>query len=839
MTEKMRIDKSGNVGIGTATPTNGKLNIYDNINGTFEALNLSNHYSAGTSGTAIKMGYTAAYYGVRMTTYHQPASYYPAELAFERGNGSGYSESMRIDRSGNVGIGTATPTQPLDVNGSLMVRGNILSSGSMQLGTGATTGDVSIDVGSGRVGNGYAYIDLIGDGTYTDFGTRLIRSNSGPNAPSYLQHHGTGSLFLYTLEAAPIDFYTTSTARMRIGSDGNVGIGTETATYKLDVTGEVRLANNGNRPTVVESTGMISTTGDTGGWAFGHRVKGSSGTDHGGFGFYGGADNLNYYYVGHDYSTPTMVITSGSGGRVGIGTVSPNTTLHVSGNAQLMSLVGADHAYIGWYPDGIATRKGYMGYPASSTNDFTIANEIASAHIILTTNGGAVIINNTSAGNNSKLDVSLGKIRAGTVTSTNGSTIIEGAYTNGAITTFGTEYSSGGPVLGYGVTPSTASADSFFSSTGINANRGAYVMAGGEHKWSSATAASIVAIGTVVSLAETMRLTDAGRLGIGTTTPSSTLDVNGLLTTSGSTGISHGIRMVRSGWTSAFRLGAVSSSGDDFWITSNWNPSTAAQDSSEAGYITLAPKNELRTVIGGTRMATVTTTGVGIGTTSPGTLLDISGTTPTARVIGTSGTTPKLTLSSAGVTAWSFRTSGSDSSFRLDQDGTDRITVLSGGNVGIGTTSPGSTLHIQGNVSASSLTVSGLSSVQSIIERVTITGSAVPTTLNYNILDQAVWFHSASSANNWTLNFRGNASTPLNTVMATGQSLTATLMVLNGATAYSASAYQIDGTAITPRWQGGTTGSANVNSLDAHTFTIIKTSATPTYVVLGSITKYT
>jgi hypothetical protein len=75
--------------------------------------------------------------------------------------------------------------------------------------------------------------------------------------------------------------------------------------------------------------------------------------------------------------------------------------------------------------------------------------------------------------------------------------------------------------------------------------------------------------------------------------------------------------------------------------------------------------------------------------------------------------------------------------------------------------------------------------------------------------------------------------------MYTGQSLTTTLMVLNAATAYSASAYQIDGTTIRPRWQGGTSGSANTNSLDAHTFTIIKTSATPTYVLLGSITKYT
>jgi hypothetical protein len=129
--------------------------------------------------------------------------------------------------------------------------------------------------------------------------------------------------------------------------------------------------------------------------------------------------------------------------------------------------------------------------------------------------------------------------------------------------------------------------------------------------------------------------------------------------------------------------------------------------------------------------------------------------------------------------------------------------------------------------------------VQSIFEKVTVTASAAPATLNYNILDQAILFHSASSTANWTLNFRGNASRTLNSVMSTGQSLTTALMVLNTTTAYSASVYQIDGTSITPRWQGGVSGSANSNSLDVHTFTIIKTSATPTYVLLGSITRYT
>ena len=155
------------------------------------------------------------------------------------------------------------------------------------------------------------------------------------------------------------------------------------------------------------------------------------------------------------------------------------------------------------------------------------------------------------------------------------------------------------------------------------------------------------------------------------------------------------------------------------------------------------------------------------------------------------------------------------------------MVLTTGGNLGIGTTTPSASLH-----------VSGTTMVEQIIEKVNVTGSAPPTTFNVDLTSGSIFFRSASTAANWTANFRGNTTTPLNSMMYNGQSITATVMVLNGATAYSASAYQIDGASIIPRWQGGTSGSANANSLDAHQFTIIKV-ASASYVMLGSITKYT
>ena len=149
------------------------------------------------------------------------------------------------------------------------------------------------------------------------------------------------------------------------------------------------------------------------------------------------------------------------------------------------------------------------------------------------------------------------------------------------------------------------------------------------------------------------------------------------------------------------------------------------------------------------------------------------------------------------------------------------------GNIGINNTVPSASLH-----------VSGTMMIQQIIEKVNVTGSAPPATFNVDLTSGSLFFRSASTGTNWTLNFRGDTGTTLNSMMYNGQSLTATVLVFNGATAYSASAYQIDGATVTPRWQGGTSGSANANSLDAHQFTILKI-ASASYHVLGSITKYT
>jgi hypothetical protein len=149
-----------------------------------------------------------------------------------------------------------------------------------------------------------------------------------------------------------------------------------------------------------------------------------------------------------------------------------------------------------------------------------------------------------------------------------------------------------------------------------------------------------------------------------------------------------------------------------------------------------------------------------------------------------------------------------------------------GTNIGINTTQPSASLHVSGGLI-----------LQQVYERVNITASAPPVTLSLDLANGAIFYRSASTAANWTVNFRGDATTPLNDIMYTGQVLTATVLTSQASTPYSASTIQIDGRSIVPRWQGGVSSSV-ANGLEANTYTIIKL-ASASYNLLASITRYT
>jgi hypothetical protein len=124
-------------------------------------------------------------------------------------------------------------------------------------------------------------------------------------------------------------------------------------------------------------------------------------------------------------------------------------------------------------------------------------------------------------------------------------------------------------------------------------------------------------------------------------------------------------------------------------------------------------------------------------------------------------------------------------------------------------------------------------------ETTVISATAASGTVICNIADTSVTYYTANASANFTLNFRGNSSLTANSFIATNDAVTHVFLNTNGTAAYYPTAYQIDGTAGTPIWQGGVAPTAgNTSSIDSYSFTIIKTAATPTYKILASQTQF-
>ena len=125
-----------------------------------------------------------------------------------------------------------------------------------------------------------------------------------------------------------------------------------------------------------------------------------------------------------------------------------------------------------------------------------------------------------------------------------------------------------------------------------------------------------------------------------------------------------------------------------------------------------------------------------------------------------------------------------------------------------------------------------------IIETATVSATAATGTINYDITTQSVLYYTTNASANWTVNFRGSSGTSLDTIMSTGESMSVTFLVTQGATAYYNSAIQVDGSSVTPKWQGGTAPtSGNASSIDSYTYVIIKTGSAA-FTVLAAQTKF-
>jgi len=257
--EAMRIDSSGNVGIGTSSP---------NLSSSSTALTVNTGTAANYSAFELASGGTLNYHinANNSAVYHVAAGTRPW-VVYTNG-----SERMRIDSSGNVGIGTSSPatTPKMTVQGggangyggirilsdtgfsngsnyqAYGRRGDGNPSGAFAGGTllaRVNTAPAALisGINLGRVGFGGSY-----DGTDANivYGAQITGQASG----TYSSTSAATDLVFYTTPSGTAGGTTTGTAdfgteRMRIDSSGNVGIGTSSPGYKLDVNGGIRMPN--------------------------------------------------------------------------------------------------------------------------------------------------------------------------------------------------------------------------------------------------------------------------------------------------------------------------------------------------------------------------------------------------------------------------------------------------------------------------------------------------------------------------------------------------------------------------------------------------------------------
>ena len=210
-------DASGNVGIGTTSPTL-KLQVtsVNNFVGIINSTSAANSsfLTFTDPSTTLSSGFGPIIGSMGNN------------LIFGRG---GVSEYMRIDSSGNVGIGTSSPVSKLDIG-----TGNLNFSGTAQ----RITGDFSNTTQANKVGfqtsttNGPTVVAAIPNGSSTITQWRAYNS-SDPDNSAYITMVANGlsqaqlvSGIIGTGTYLPMTFLTGGSERLRIDTSGNMGIGT-------------------------------------------------------------------------------------------------------------------------------------------------------------------------------------------------------------------------------------------------------------------------------------------------------------------------------------------------------------------------------------------------------------------------------------------------------------------------------------------------------------------------------------------------------------------------------------------------------------------------------------
>ena len=220
-----------------------------------------------------------------------------------------YNDNLkRLETDGN-GIQV---TSRVGIGGAASVELDVFGTG--QIGT-SSTGDAELIIGRSGSGNRNAFIDIIGDNTYSDYGLRLLRGNTGANSSSELRHRGTGSFNFINNEAAEFRFYTSANQKAVITSNGRLGIGTTSPNVEFVI--------RGSTPQIT-----LEPTADTQNCRYQFATTdGSVQSSIQGGGSLGTSIRI--------FQSSTQALTIQTNNRIGIGTSSPEAKLDVVDSSSL------------------------------------------------------------------------------------------------------------------------------------------------------------------------------------------------------------------------------------------------------------------------------------------------------------------------------------------------------------------------------------------------------------------------------------------------------------------------------------------------------------------------
>jgi hypothetical protein len=311
ISERMRITSGGNVGIGTTSPFN-KLTVGSVPASGYGLITISSDWASGTAiSTGIKIGAAAdsGGAGVDIRSHSNYAATSGTEMSFwTNSTGNVLSERMRITSSGNVGIGTSSPSSPLTINNAtsakLEITGGTNQNGILLNAVGLTH---QFYIGAG--------INLlVGGGAASDRGVLL--GYDVTNARAAVMYDGNGDT---RFNVGP------SSESMRITSGGNVGIGTTSPKQKLIVEGILA-----TKPSSVDGyySYLKSNWNENDAFELGISEDGASN-------FHKLITSSNYYFGStlQFWTADTERIRINSAGNVGIGTTTPNQRLSVEGGS--------------------------------------------------------------------------------------------------------------------------------------------------------------------------------------------------------------------------------------------------------------------------------------------------------------------------------------------------------------------------------------------------------------------------------------------------------------------------------------------------------------------------